>query len=319
MTPADGNSGLDPAFDLIAGIDGLRRDLNAVILAHYYQEGAIQDVADFVGDSLALSQAAARTDADVIVFAGVHFMAETAKILNPDKQVLLPDLAAGCSLADGCPPDEFAAFLAAHPGHAVISYINCSIATKAVSDIICTSSNAERIVASIPADQPVIFAPDRHLGAWVAKRLGRRLVCWPGSCEVHERFSEKKLVELKALHPGAPVSAHPECTEALLQHADHIGSTSAILKFSRESDADEIIVMTEPGIIHQLRKESPGKTFLEVPGLDESCSCNECPYMKKNTLEKLYLCMRDRTPEIVIDEDLRRRALAPIRRMLDLS
>ncbi|MBU0742709.1 quinolinate synthase NadA [bacterium] len=310
---------IDPRLDLCEAIDDLRRDLNAVILAHYYQESEIQDLADFVGDSLALSQQAARTDAEVIVFAGVHFMAETAKILNPDKQVLLPDLAAGCSLADGCPAGEFAAFLARYPGHAVISYINCSLETKAMSDIICTSSNAVKIVGSLPADRPVVFAPDRHLGAWVSRKLGRDLVLWPGSCEVHEQFSERKLVELKVAHPEAVVAAHPECTEALLQHADHVGSTSAILKFTRETGAREVIVLTEPGIIHQMRKENPDKEFFTVPGADETCNCNECPYMKLNTLEKLYLCMRDRSPEIVLDETLRLRALRPIERMLALS
>ncbi len=310
---------VDPDLDLHAEIDRLREELNAVILAHYYQEGDIQDLADFVGDSLALSRRAAETDAEVIVFAGVHFMAETAKILNPDKQVLLPDLEAGCSLADGCPADEFAAFLARHPGHEVVSYINCSLATKALSDVICTSSNAVKVVASIPEDRPVVFAPDRHLGAWVQSQLGRDLVMWPGSCEVHEQFSERRLVELKTAHPDAKVAAHPECTEALLQHADHIGSTSAILKFARETDAQELIVMTEPGILHQMGKENPDKTFHPVPGADESCNCNECPYMRLNTVEKLYLCMRDRTPEIVVDEDLRRQALRPIERMLALG
>jgi len=308
-----------PDLDLFAAIDDLRRDLNAVILAHYYQNADIQDLADFVGDSLALSRQAANTDAEVIVFAGVHFMAETAKIINPDRRVLLPDLAAGCSLADGCPADEFAAFLAKYPGHAVVSYINCSLETKAMSDIICTSSNAVKVVASIPEGQPVVFAPDRHLGAWVQRQLGRDLVMWPGSCEVHEQFSERKLVELKVAHPDAVVVAHPECTEALLQHADHIGSTSVILKYARETDALEIIVLTEPGIIHQMRKESVDKSFIMVPGADETCNCNECPYMKLNTVEKLYLCMRDRTPEIVVDEALRVKALRPIERMLALS
>ncbi len=310
---------LDAGVDLFEAIDRLRHDLKAVILAHYYQEPDIQDVADYVGDSLGLSQQAARTDAEVIVFAGVHFMAETAKILNPGRQVLLPDLAAGCSLADGCPPDEFAAFLARYPGHKVVSYINCSVHTKALSDVICTSSNAVRIVDSFPREQPLIFAPDRHLGAYVAKKLGRPLVLWPGSCEVHEVFSERKLVEIKVAHPGAVVAAHPECTEAVLQHADHIGSTTSILEFARRTPAREIIVVTEPGIIHQMAKANPEKVFLPVPGADESCSCNECPYMKRNTLEKLYLCMRDRRPEIRVPEELRVRALRPIQRMLELS
>ncbi len=310
---------LPPGLDLFAAIDRLRRERNAVILAHYYQEPDIQDIADFIGDSLALSQQAERAQADVIVFAGVHFMAETAKILNPRRRVLLPDLEAGCSLADGCPPDAFAGFVARHPGHKVVSYINCSAHTKALSDVICTSANAVKIVASFPPEQPLIFAPDRHLGAYVSRQLGRPLVLWPGSCEVHEVFSERKLVELKAMHPQAVVAAHPECTEAVLQHADHIGSTSALLRFARETPAREVIVVTEPGIIHQMIKENPGKAFIAAPGEDESCNCNECPYMKRNTLEKLYLCLRDLRPEITVPEQLRRRALRPIQRMLELS
>ena len=310
---------LDPGLDLFAGIDRLRDELNAVILAHYYQEADIQDVADFVGDSLALSQQAATTDAAVIVFAGVHFMAETAKILSPEKLVLLPDLEAGCSLADGCPPDEFAEFLAHYPGHKVVSYINCSAATKAMSDVICTSSNALKIVESFPEDQPIVFAPDRYLGAYVAKQTGRELVLWPGSCEVHETFSERKLVELKVQHPGAVVTAHPECPDQLLQHADHIGSTSAMLAFARSTPEGEIIVVTEPGILHQMQKENPDKMLIPVPGEEESCNCNECPYMKLNTLEKLYLCMRNRAPELTVSAELREKALAPIDRMLALS
>jgi quinolinate synthase len=310
---------LEPGIDVFAEIDRLRREMNAVILAHYYQEPDIQDVADFIGDSLGLSQQAAATDADVIVFAGVHFMAETAKILSPEKQVLLPDLEAGCSLADGCPPDEFAAFLAQHPDHKVISYINCSAATKAQSDIICTSSNALRVVESFPADQPLVFAPDRYLGDWVSRKLGREMVLWPGSCEVHEMFSEKRLVELKIANPDAVVAAHPECPQAVLQHADHVGSTTSILKFAGETPARRIIVVTEPGILHQMRKENPDKELIPAPGADETCNCNECPYMKKNTLEKLYLCMRDRTPEITVDPAVAQRALAPIRRMLELG
>jgi quinolinate synthase len=310
---------VDPTLDLFREIDILRREMNAVILAHYYQEPDIQDIADIIGDSLALSQKAAETEADIIVFAGVHFMAETAKILNPDKQVLLPDLAAGCSLADGCPPDEFAAFCADHPDHKVVSYINCSAATKAMSDVICTSSNAVKIVASFPEDQPIVFAPDKFLGDWVSRSLGRELVLWPGSCEVHEMFNEKKLVELKVDHPDALVAAHPECPAAVLQHADHIGSTSSMLNFARTTDAEQVIVVTEPGIIHQMQKESPGKFFIPAPGNDETCNCNECPYMRMNTLEKLYLCMRDRTPEIIVDPALVPKALAPINRMLELS
>ncbi len=304
---------------LFAEIDALRRKMNAVILAHYYQEPDIQDIADHIGDSLALARKAAETRADVIVFAGVHFMAETAKILNPDKQVLLPDLEAGCSLADGCPPEEFREFLARHPGHTVISYINCSAATKAMSDIICTSGNAEKIVASVPADQPIVFAPDRYLGSWVSRKLGREMVLWPGSCEVHETFSEQKLVQLQLEHPEAVVAAHPECPERILQYAHQIGSTARILEFARTTEAREIIVVTESGILHQMQKENPDKVLIAAPGADETCNCNECPYMKKNTLEKLYLCMRDRTPEIVVDPEDAARALAPINRMLELS
>jgi len=310
---------VEPGLDLLAEIDRLRKDLNAVILAHFYQEPDIQDIADFIGDSLALAQKAVATEAEVIVFAGVHFMAETAKILNPDKQVLLPDLEAGCSLADGCPPDEFATFLARYPDHKVISYINCSAATKAMSDVICTSSNALKIVQSFPADQPLVFAPDRYLGSWVQRRLNRELVLWPGSCEVHETFSEKKLVELKLENPAAVVAAHPECPDGVLQHADLVGSTTAILNFARETPARQIIVVTEAGILHQMRKDNPDKELIPAPGNDEACSCNECPYMKKNTLEKLYLCLRDRTPEITVDADVAAKALAPINRMLDLS
>ncbi len=317
MIPTTG--GAPAGADLFAEIDRLRRERRAVILAHYYQEPDIQDVADFVGDSLGLSQAAAETDAEVIVFAGVHFMAETAKLLCPDKKVLLPDLDAGCSLADGCPADAFGAFLERHPGHKVVSYINCSAATKAMSDVICTSSNALKIVASFPPTQPLVFAPDRFLGDWVARKLGRELVLWNGSCEVHETFSERRLVELKVTHPDAVVAAHPECPPAVLQHADYIGSTTGILDFARTSTAHRIIVVTEPGILHRMQRENPGKQLIPVPGADESCSCNECPYMKKNTLEKLYLCLRDGTPEITLDAAIAERARAPIARMLELS
>ncbi len=312
-------STIAPDTDLVLGINTLKKELNAVILAHFYQDPAIQDIADFVGDSLALSQRAAETNAEVIVFAGVHFMAETAKILNPGKQVLLPDLEAGCSLADGCPTQEFREFVGRYPGHKVVSYINCSAETKALSDVICTSSNAVRIVDSFPADQPILFAPDKYLGSWVSRSLKRDLVLWPGSCEVHESFNEQKLVELILKYPEAKVAAHPECPELVLQHADHIGSTSSILAFARDSQAKQIIVVTEPGILHQMQKENPGKELIPVPGADETCNCNECPYMKKNNLENLYLCMRDRTPEIVVDFDLAAKALKPINRMLELS
>nr|QFZ92205.1 quinolinate synthase NadA [Synechococcus elongatus PCC 11802] len=293
--------------------------MNAVILAHYYQEAAIQDVADYIGDSLGLSRQAAATDADVIVFAGVHFMAETAKILNPNRQVLLPDLAAGCSLADSCPPGAFAAFKAAHPGHIVISYINCTAEIKALSDIICTSSNAVKIVQQIPADQPIIFAPDRNLGRYVMQETGRDLVLWDGSCIVHETFSEQRLLELQARHPEAEIIAHPECETPVLDHARFIGSTTALLNYSLNSPSREFIVVTEPGIIHQMQKAAPDKTFIPAPPQDNTCACNECPFMRLNTLEKLYLCMRDRQPEIQIPEDIRLAALRPIERMLAMS
>jgi quinolinate synthase len=309
---------IDVRTDLFADIERLKKELNAVLLAHYYQEPDIQDIADFVGDSLGLSQQAAATSADVIVFAGVHFMAETAKILSPTRQVLLPDLEAGCSLADSCPPDKFAAFIGDHPGHVVISYINCSAATKALSDIIVTSSNAEKIVRQIPAGQPIIFAPDRNLGAYLVKKLNRPLVLWPGECEVHVIFSEKKIVELKVRHPDALIVAHPECEERVLQHADHIGSTAGMLKFVQQSEGRKFIVVTEPGIIHQMQKSCPDKTFIPAPTQKE-CPCSECPYMRKNTLEKIYLCMKNRSPEITLDESLRLRALKPIQRMLEMS
>lgn len=304
--------------DLVGAIADLKREMNAIILAHYYQEGAIQDVADYLGDSLGLARQAAATDADVIVFAGVHFMGETAKILNPHRLVLLPDLAAGCSLADGCPPEAFAQFKAAHPDHLVVSYINCSAAIKAMSDIICTSANAVKIVSQIPEDQPIIFAPDRNLGRYVMQQTGRDLVLWDGSCLVHETFSEQKLVALKLAHPEAIVLAHPECEEHFLRHADYIGSTTALLKYSQECDRQNFIVATEPGIIHQMEKSSPAKTFIPAPGAG-NCACNECPYMRLNTLEKLYLAMKNRTPEITLPENLRLAALKPIERMLAMS
>ena len=303
--------------DLFAAIEELKRELNAVILAHYYQDPDIQDIADYIGDSLGLSQKAAATDADVIVFAGVHFMAETAKILNPNKLVLLPDLEAGCSLADSCPPLEFAAFKAAHPGHVVVSYINCTAEIKAMSDIICTSSNAVKIVNQIP-HQPIIFAPDRNLGRYVMQQTGRDLVLWQGSCIVHETFSEKKLVQLKIEHPEAEVIAHPECEPAVLRHASYIGSTTALLKYCQQSASNSFIVATEPGIIHQMSKEAPHKHFIPAPPIN-SCNCNECPYMRLNTLEKLYLAMKNKTPEISLPEEIQCAALKPIQRMLELS
>ena len=305
-------------LDLFAAIESLKKELNAVILAHYYQEPDIQDIADFIGDSLQLAKAAANTNADVIVFAGVHFMAETAKILSPDKLVLLPDLNAGCSLADSCPPEEFAAFKLAHPNHLVISYINCSAEIKAMSDIICTSSNAVKIVQQIPELQPIIFAPDRNLGRYVMEKTGRDLVLWEGSCVVHETFSEKKIVQLKIAHPEAEAIAHPECETSVLRHASFIGSTAALLKYCQESPANEFIVATEPGIIHQMQKRAPHKKFIPAPPMN-NCACNECPFMRLNTLEKLYWAMKNRTPEITMSEDTRLAALRPIQRMLEMS
>jgi quinolinate synthase len=296
----------------------LKKERNAILLAHYYQEGEIQDLADFLGDSLQLSQAAAKTDAEVIVFAGVHFMAETAKILNPKKIVVLPDLSAGCSLADTCPADTFRQFKAKHPDHIVVSYINCTAEVKAESDYICTSSNAVKIVNSIPKDKKILFAPDKNLGRYVAKQSGRDLTLWNGSCMVHEIFSEKKLVQLKVNHPQAKVIAHPECEEAILAHADFIGSTTALLQFALRSTEKEFIVVTEAGILHQMQKAAPEKKFIPAPP-NANCACNECPYMKKNTLEKLVNCLRDLSPQIEMPESLRMRAELPMRRMLELS
>lgn len=304
--------------DLFEAIQALKRKLNAVILAHYYQDPDIQDIADFIGDSLELSRRAASTNADVIVFAGVHFMAETAKIINPNKLVLLPDLNAGCSLSDSCPADAFAAFKAAHPGHLVISYINCSAAVKAMSDIICTSSNAVKIVRQIPEDQPIIFGPDRNLGRYVMEQTGRDMVLWQGACIVHENFSEKKIVQLKIEHPEAEVIAHPECEPPVLRHANYIGSTSALLKYVQASSSQDFIVATEPGIIHQMQKQEPRKHFIPAPPMS-SCACNECPYMRLNTLEKLYIAMKNRTPEITLSEEIQIAALRPIQRMLEMS
>ncbi len=304
--------------DLFSAIETLKKELNAIVLAHYYQEPDIQDIADYIGDSLGLSQKAAATDAEVIVFAGVHFMAETAKILNPDKLVLLPDLAAGCSLADSCPPAEFAKFKAAHPDHIVVSYINCTAEIKAMSDIICTSSNAVKLVNQIPPEQPIIFAPDRNLGRYVAAQTGRDLVLWQGSCIVHETFSEKKMLQLKMEHPNAEIVAHPECEEAILRHANFIGSTTALLKYVESSETEQFIVVTEAGIIHQMEKQVPHKLLIPAPP-EANCQCNECPHMRLNTLEKLYLAMKNRTPEITLPADIQQQALAPIQRMLAMS
>jgi len=303
---------------LVAAINQLRQERNAVILAHYYQEPEIQDIADFIGDSLELSRKAANTDADVIVFCGVHFMAETAKILSPEKTVVLPDIDAGCSLADDCPADEFASFRERHPDHLVVTYINCTAAVKAQSDLICTSSNAVDLVRQLPEEQPVLFAPDRNLGRWVERQSGRELTLWPGRCFVHETFSEEALLKLKLEHPEAEVIAHPECQENLLDLADFIGSTSKLLVHSETSESDTFIVLTEPGILHQMKQRVPQKTLLDVPGLD-GCSCNACPYMRMNSLEKLRDCLETLSPQITMEESIRFRAEAPIRRMLEMS
>ncbi|QSQ16619.1 quinolinate synthase NadA [Myxococcus landrumensis] len=309
---------MSTGVDYAQEIQELKRSMNAVILAHYYQESEVQDVADFVGDSLALAQAAERTEADVIVFCGVHFMAETAKILNPTRLVLLPDLKAGCSLSDRCPPAAFKAFKDKHPGAFVVSYVNSSAAVKAMSDVICTSSNAVKIVNQVPKDRQILFAPDQHLGRHVMKQTGRDMVLWPGSCIVHEIFSEKKLVELKVMHPDAEVVAHPECEEQVLRHADFIGSTKGLLDFVLKSPKQKFIVVTEAGILHQMKKGAPEKTFIPAPP-DNGCACNECPYMRLNTLEKLWKCMNERTPELTMPEGLREAARAPLQRMLEWS
>jgi quinolinate synthase len=309
---------IDPRLDLVDEILRLKKERNAVILAHFYQESEIQDLADYVEDSLGLARRAQKTNADLIAFAGVHFMAETAKILNPSKKVVVPDLEAGCSLSESCPPDQFAAFKKKHPGHIVISYINCTAAIKAMSDIICTSSNAEKIVSQIPKDQPIIFAPDRNLGAYLVKKIGRPMVLWNGTCIVHEIFSEKKLVQLKMQYPKAKVIAHPECEEHVLRHADFIGSTSRLLQFVQDDPAEEFIVVTEVGILHQMEKKAPGKKLIPAPP-DNSCACNECPHMKKNTLEKLYLCMRDLKPEITIPPEIMPGALKSLQRMFEMT
>ncbi len=300
-------------------IERLKREQNAVVLAHYYQESEIQDLADFVGDSLQLSQQAKRADADVICFAGVHFMAETAKILNPKRKVVVPDLDAGCSLADGCPPGDFARWLESYPDHTVVSYVNCSAEVKALSDVICTSSNAVSVVRALEGHK-VVFAPDRHLGRYVARESGRDdLVLWPGTCIVHETFSEKKLLGLRARNPGAHVVAHPECEDQILRHADHIASTSGLLRYVAETEADAFIVATEAGILHKMAQVAPGKTLIPAPPEDDTCACNLCPHMRKNTLEKLFLCLRDLTPEVDVPEPTRSRAREPIERMFELT
>jgi quinolinate synthase len=309
---------VNASLDLFYEIERLKKEKNAIVLAHYYQEPDIQDVADYIGDSLGLAQEAERTKADIIVFAGVHFMAETAKILNPHKKVLLPDLKAGCSLADSAPAPLFKAFKEKHPDHLVISYINCTAEIKALSDIICTSSNAEKIIESLPKDQKIIFAPDKNLGAYLKKKTGRDMVLWNGACMVHEIFSLEKISKLKIRHPDAKLIAHPECEEPILRIADFIGSTTGLLKFTKTDDSKEYIVATETGILHQMQLASPGKTFIPAPP-DNSCACNDCPHMKLNTLEKLYLCMEYEEPEIIMDETLLKAARKPIDRMLEIS
>jgi quinolinate synthase len=312
---------IDPRLDLAVEIQRLKKERNAVVLAHYYQDEDIQEVADFLGDSLQLSQEAARTKADVICFAGVHFMAETAKILNPDKLVVLPDLEAGCSLASGCPADKFVAWKARHPGSVAVSYINCTAEVKAASDYIVTSSNAEKIVQHITKEdptRPILFAPDKNLGRWLETKIGRKMELWQGSCIVHETFSERKLLGLKERHPDALVLAHPECETAVLAHADYIGSTTGILKFAIASPKKEFIVVTEAGILHPMRKAAPDKVFIPAPP-NAACACNECPFMKMNTLEKVYLSLRDLTPRLEMEPGLLARARVPIDRMLALS
>lgn len=304
---------------LIEEINLLRRKKNAVILAHYYQRGELQDVADYVGDSLALAQWAAKTDADVIVMCGVHFMGETAKILCPDKKVLVPDMEAGCSLADSCPADEFARFVEAHPGYTVISYVNTSAAVKAYTDVVVTSTNARQIVESFPKDEKIIFGPDRNLGNYINSITGRNMLLWNGACHVHEQFSVAKIMELKKQYPDADVLAHPECKAVLLKLADKVGSTAALLKYAVKSDKKRFIVATESGILHEMQKQCPDKEFIPAPPEDSTCACNECNYMRLNTLEKLRNCLRDETPEIIVDKNIAEKAIRPIQRMLDIS
>ena len=309
---------LDPTLDLFAEIEKLKKEKNALLLAHYYQEPDIQDVADYIGDSLGLAQQAEKTKADMIVFAGVHFMAETAKILNPSKKVVIPDFKAGCSLSDSCPPPLFKKFKEKHPDHVVVSYINCSAGIKALSDVIVTSSNARIIVESFPKEQKIIFAPDKNLGAYINKVTGRNMLLWDGACMVHEIFSLEKITKLKIRHPQAKLIAHPECEEPILRIADYIGSTTGLLKYTQTDTAQEYIVATETGILHQMMKAAPGKTFIPAPP-NNNCACNDCPHMKLNTLEKLYLCMKYEMPEITMEEELRLAAKKPIERMLEIS
>jgi quinolinate synthase len=319
MDARNGIGGTLAGVDLLGEIDRLRKERNAVILAHYYQKPEIQDLADFVGDSLDLSRKAAATDAEVIAFCGVRFMAETAKILSPEKIVVLPDMAAGCSLEDSCPPEQFAAFRAQHPDHIALTYINCSTEVKALSDVIVTSSSAEKILSQIPPSQKIIFGPDRNLGGYLARKTGRDMLLWPGVCIVHEAFSETELLKLKAEHPGAPVAAHPECPAVILDHADYVGSTRGILEYAQTVPGDTLIVATEPHIIHQMEKAMPEKRFIGAPGADGNCNCNICPYMALNTIEKLYLALRDLEPRIEIEESLRLKAKVSLDRMLGMA
>ena len=306
-------------IDIFDEIDELRQQRNAVILAHFYQDPDIQDLADYIGDSLQLAKAARDTEADVILFCGVHFMAETAKILNPERIVIIPDMKAGCSLADAAPAKRVAKWKAAHPGAVLVSYVNCTAGVKAISDIICTSSNAVAVIESIPEGTPILFCPDKNLGRWLIQQTGREMALWPGTCIVHETFSEQKLVGLKVRHPDAKVICHPECEPNLLRHADHVGSTSSLLRYATTTtEADTFIVGTEPGIIHQMEKAAPDRTFLPLPGMDETCACNECPHMRRNTLEKIRDALRDLQPRIEMREDLRVAALAPLERMMAL-
>jgi len=319
MDARGGIGGSLAGLDLLAEINRLRKERNAIILAHYYQKPEIQDLADFVGDSLELSKKAAETDADVIAFCGVRFMAETAKILSPEKIVVLPDMDAGCSLEDSCPPDKFKAFREEHPDHIALTYINCSTEVKALSDVIVTSSSAEKILDQIPLEQKIIFGPDKHLGGYLARKTGRDMLLWPGVCIVHEAFSETEMLKLKAEHPDAPIAAHPECPAHIVEHADYVGSTSGILKYAKEMPGDTLIVATEPHIIHQMEKAVPHKTFIGAPGADGNCNCNICPYMALNTLEKLYICLRDLEPRVEIEEELRLEAKKSLDRMMEMA
>ena len=305
--------------NLIDEINRLKKEKNAVIMAHYYQTGDIQDIADIVGDSLALAQWAEKTDADIIVLCGVHFMGKTAKILSPEKKVLIPDMEAGCSLADSCPAPEFEKFVKAHPDHTVISYVNTTAAVKALTDIVVTSTNSKKIIDQLPADEKIIFGPDKNLGDYINKLTGRNMLLWEGACHVHEQFSLERILELKKEFPDALLLAHPECRKYILEIADHVGSTSSIIKFARNSDKNQFIVATESGILHQMQKENPDKEFIPAPPEDSTCACNDCFYMKMNTLEKLYLCLKNERPEIFVDEEVRLKAVKPIERMLEIS